>query len=276
MFEPISTISNLAFIIFGFVVFKRSKYVGVVTISLGIASGGWHWAMQPFWHTFDLGMIYFMLLSLVNFAAGSKYTLPAFLASIGMIGMHFILPSNLIISVIAFSLLFALIRHYPVSRILIIVGCFALWISTNIPYLHEWNLPFWSRDALHGISHFFAAIGIYKVISYKPTTFFELTNAFKTIRLPSLNEATRTEFEQVIDLELNPVLGDQVVDGIKQQDISQLVNDISNNRENMTMADGVRTKLHQIFEFASGRGIKHNLAAEVAINTDRKNSMAAA
>lgn len=259
MFEPISTLSNLVFIIFGLVVFPRSKYVGAVTILLGVASGGWHWTMQPFWHTFDFAMMYFMLLSLVNYALGSKYTLAAFLISTALIGLHFILPSHLIIAGIALFLFIILIRHYPLASVFIIVACFGLWISTNIPYLHKWDVPFWRLDVLHGISHLFAAIGITRVVDYKPTTFSELTSLFKSSRLSSLNEKTKAEFERIIDVELNPVLGNRTVRTINKQDISRLLGDIAIYRKSLAMATGVRSKLNQIFEFAAGNGIEHNI-----------------
>lgn len=253
MFEPISTISNVAFILFGIFVFQRSKYVGVVTIVLGIASGGWHWTLNSLWHTFDFGMIYFMLLSLINYALDSQYTVIAFLSSLGLIGLHFILPSHLIISVIALVLFIALLQHYSTTRVLIIVSCFVLWISTNIPYLHKWDVAFWRLDVLHGISHLCAAIGISKVVRYKPATFYELTQAFKAKYLPSLDKLSRKELEWIIDSELNPVLGNQTVNSITQEDISRLLDHIAIKRGSLIRTMGMRSKFNQIFEFANGK-----------------------
>lgn len=262
MLEPISTISNVAFILFGLVVFKRSRYVGFITILLGVASGGWHWFMNPFWHAFDISMMYFMLIGLINYSLGSEYTKAALLASIGMVGLYFVVPSHLIIGGMAIALFLSLFRHYQPGRIFIIIACFALWITTNIPYLHQWNIPIWRLDLLHGISHIFAALGIYKVISYKPTTFFELTRKFKSLHLPSLNEKTRREFERLIDVELNPVLGNRAVEAISQHEISRFLGTVTINQESLAMVNGAGSKLHQILEFATGRGIKHNLVAE--------------
>ncbi len=258
MFEPISTISNVVFIIFGLAVFQRSRYVGTVTILLGVASGGWHWTMEPIWHTFDFAMMYFMLLSLVNYALGSKYTMAAFLISAALIGLHFILPSHLIILGIGLILFITLIRNYPVVSVFIIVACFALWISTNIPYLHKWDVPFWRLDVLHGFSHLFAAIGITRVVDYKPITFSELTSLFKSSRLSSLNEKARAEFERIIDAELNPVLGNRTVSNINREEISRLLGNIALYSKNLAVATGVRSKLNQIFTFAGGKGINHN------------------
>jgi len=259
MLEPISSVSNLVFILFGILIFKRSQYVGLITIFLGIGSAGWHWAHSPFWHTFDLSMMYFMLIGLIDYTMGSKYTETALIAGIGVLGLHFVLPSHLIISLIAAGLFIALLKHYPPGRIFIITGCFALWITTNIPYLHQWEMAFWKIDLLHGFSHICAAIGIYKVISYKPVTFQELTKAFKTKHLSNLSDAIKEEFERFIDHELNPVFGKLAVEKIKAQDVSQLIRTHKSNEDYPKMTDGLEQFVHQIFEFAAGRGIRHNL-----------------
>ncbi len=232
--------------------------MGLITIFLGVGSAGWHWVHSPFWHTFDLSMMYFMLIGLIDYTMGSKYTQTALIAGIGVLGLHFILPSHLIIAVIAAGLLFVLIKHYPPGRIFIIVGCFTLWITTNIPYLHQWDIAFWRIDLLHGISHICAAIGIYKVITYKPITFEELTQAFKTNHLRTLSESARREFERFIDVELNPVFGNQAVAKIEKQEIIQLSEKLQQNGNSISMASSAGDGLHQIFEFAGTRGIRHN------------------
>jgi len=258
MLEPISTLTNVAFVIFGLLVIKKDWYVGFIVVLLGIASGGWHYFHTIFWHTFDLSMMYFMLLALLNYSMGSKHLEKTYLASITMVGLHFLVPSHYLIAGLALVLLVSLIRQYPPSRILIIIGCFVLWISTNIPYLHEWNMPFWQLDLLHGISHVWAAIGIYKVIGYKPTTFFELTSSFKSIHLSSLSDEARREYEHIIDLELNPILGKLSVEFIEEKDVSQLLHNISSKEQDIV--EGVETKLDEILTFATGQGIKHKLA----------------
>jgi hypothetical protein len=167
MQEPVSTLTNLAFIAVGLIIFRRSWYAGIMTIVLGVASAGWHWTQQPGWQSFDLIMMYFMLISLIDYALGSEYTATAFLAGVAMIGIHFLLPSHILILVIGFLLLLALMQHYPPGRIFIIAIWFSFWILSNIPYLHEWEVPFWILDILHGISHICASIGIYKTVKYR-------------------------------------------------------------------------------------------------------------
>lgn len=260
MLEPISSVSNLVFILFGLFIFRRSPYMGIITVFLGVGSAGWHWIHSPFWHTFDLSMMYFMLLGLTDYSLGSKYTDVALGAGIGILGLHFVLPSHFIIAGLAAGLLLVLIRHYPVSRIFIIVGCFTLWITTNIPYLHQWDIPFWKIDILHAVSHTCAAIGIYKVVSYKPVTFHELTGAFKSIQLPLLSDNTSMELERFIDLELNPFFGNRAVTKIGQSDITQLIEKLKEKGSDKTK-EAIST-LHQIFEFAKGRGIHLNVAAQ--------------
>lgn len=236
--------------------------MGVITVLLGVGSAGWHWIHSPFWHTFDLSMMYFMLIGLIDYSTGSKYTDVALGASIGILGLHFVLPSHFIIAGIAAGLLLVLIRDYPMSRILIIVGCFILWITTNIPYLHQWDIPFWKIDILHSVSHTCAAIGIYKVVSYKPVTFLELTSDFKSNHLSSLSEAAEKEFERLIDVELNPVFGNQILSKINQEDISHLIEKLKEKGSDKTKE--VTSTLQQIFEFANGRGISHNFVAQAA------------
>ncbi len=167
MQEPVSTLTNLAFILVGVIVFRRSWYVGITTIVLGFASAGWHWTKHPGWQSFDLIMMYFMLISLIDYSLGSENTKTAFFAGIAMTGVHFILPSHVMVLIIAAALLLALMQHYPPGRIFIITAWFSIWIITNIPYLHEWEVPFWIRDILHGISHICASIGIYKTVMYR-------------------------------------------------------------------------------------------------------------
>lgn len=270
MAELISTITNALFIIAGLFILKRSLYVGLVTVLLGIASAGWHWTMQPFWHTFDFAMMYFMLLSLVDYSTGSEYTKTAFLTGLGLIGLHFLLPSHGIICAIALGLLLALVRNYSPGRIFIIVACFLLWISTNIPYLHQWSVPFWKLDVLHGFSHAFAALGILMTVRYKPTTFSELATAFKSYHLTSLKVNSRMEYERIIDFELTPVLGKLPVEGICRKDISRLMDNIVNNRDGKKLADKVHLQLNQIFEFAERRGIQHNLIAGTYVHAGEK------
>jgi hypothetical protein len=204
MHEIGSTLTNIAFVLAGFLIYKRSRYVGLSTILLGIASAGWHWTLQPFWHTFDLVMMYFVLLGLINYSEGSDYTKAAFLAGVGMIGIHFLLPSHMIILTFALLLLLSLLRHYSSGKILIIVACFALWITTNIPYLHEWNVPFWKLDISHGFSHAFAALGIFMTVSYKPAG--ELSSApLAPARLAWARELIQRKYRQIMDVPLHPL-----------------------------------------------------------------------
>lgn len=169
MLEPISTISNIAFIIVGLMIIKKSWYAGLATIVLGFASAGWHWTLDRQWQSFDVIMMYIMLISLIDYVVGGRYRLVAVIASVAMAGIHFLLPSHFLISIIGFMLFIALLRYYQTRQIIIITFCFFLWISTNIPYLHEWDFSHTVLDILHGISHVCASIGIYLTVRYYPS-----------------------------------------------------------------------------------------------------------
>ncbi len=234
--------------------------MGIITMFLGIGSAGWHWIHSPFWHTFDLSMMYFMLIGLIDYSLGSKYTDVALGAGIGVLGLHFVFPSHFLIIGIAAGLLIVLIRNYPVSRIFIIIGCFTLWITTSIPYLHQWDMAFWKIDILHAVSHICAALGIFKVVSYKPITLHELTGAYKLNHLSLLSDSSRKEIERFIDFELHPYFGNKAVGKIKQQDFSKLIGSVKEKGQNKSK--DVTSTLHHLFEFASGKGISHNFVLQ--------------
>lgn len=91
-------------------------------------------------------------------------------------------------------------------------------------------------------------------------TFYELTGAFKSIHLPSLSDNTRMELERFIDRELNPFFGNRAVTKIGQSDISQLIEKLKEKGSDKSKE--ATSTLHQIFEFAKGRGINLNFAAQ--------------
>src|SRR5690625_7744893 len=88
MHEFSSTLTNLVFVIVGVIIYRRARFTGVATAILGIASAGWHWTMAPFWHTADLVMMYFMLLSLIDFSTGEQNTRWAAGVGVAMIGIR--------------------------------------------------------------------------------------------------------------------------------------------------------------------------------------------
>jgi|GEM_PF-3436628 len=257
MHEFSSTLTNLVFVIVGVIIYRRARFTGVATAILGIASAGWHWTMAPFWHTADLVMMYFMLLSLIDFSTGEQNTRWAVGVGVAMIGIHFLIPSHTIIACFAALLFLALTRIYPFRRIAMIVGIFLLWISTNIPYLHQWDVAFWKLDILHGISHISAAIGIYMTVIYKPLTFNELIDGFKSRHLPTLGDKIRVRYEQIIDMDLMPHLGDRPVEAILEQDVEQLHEDLrarGGSRFKATVQE-LEESLYQIRQYARGRKV---------------------
>ena len=60
MKNPLSTISNLAYIIAGAFALSANPAMGVFVILLGIASTGFHWTRSRAWHHFDIAAIYFV------------------------------------------------------------------------------------------------------------------------------------------------------------------------------------------------------------------------
>jgi hypothetical protein len=106
-----------------------------------------------------------MLISLIDYVEGSLYTITAIFAGLLMVGIHFLLPSHLLISAIAMLLLISMFCNYLAERVVVIAFWFILWIATNIPYMRGWSFPFDVLDILHGISHICASVGIYLTIN---------------------------------------------------------------------------------------------------------------
>lgn len=58
--NPASTLTNLAYILLGYLALSRNPVLGFMMIGLGVASTGFHWTRENAWHKADMVAIYYI------------------------------------------------------------------------------------------------------------------------------------------------------------------------------------------------------------------------
>jgi integrase len=89
----------------------------------------------------------------------------------------------------------------------------------------------------------------------KERTFADLSQAFKDYHMPGLRASTVEEYKRIIDVELDPVLGDIPADEVDMHHILSILDKKAFKDESPTMANRIRGRLNTIFEFGLSRDI---------------------
>lgn len=97
----------------------------------------------------------------------------------------------------------------------------------------------------------------------EPLTFKELADKYSKRHLPELKQSTRTEYQRVIDVELNPVIGELPVKEIKRKQIIDLLDAIALERGTPVLSNRVRATLSSIFTFGIDKALFEDIGIEV-------------
>lgn len=62
--NPLATMSNLGYVIFGFLSLGTNFIIGLLQIILGVTSGGFHWSRTDCWHKADIVGIYYVFATI--------------------------------------------------------------------------------------------------------------------------------------------------------------------------------------------------------------------
>jgi len=156
MKEPISTYTNLAYIVAG--VAMWNPVLTTAHIILGITSGGYHWTKNRLWQKLDVRAMFLVFgAHMWNFIGSWEAAL--------MIGLAVILTwvresdfSTEVTIPYMFLITAALALSSGVSWFFLIV--FIIALVCNIPFLYL-NLNKGVTDVLHGLWHILTAYGFY-------------------------------------------------------------------------------------------------------------------
>ena len=162
MHDSFSTISNIAYVIFGLLLLKYSFFLAAAFITLGIASTGYHWLRTKAWHKFDLvAIIYaFGVLGGHVVAGIPGSVIGGTCAGAGHYFYHSINP-KLIIG--GFGLI-ALTAYYSVhgpERTAFVVAVFASAFMLSLTAEKFFDRDRLMYDILHGVWHPVSAYGMY-------------------------------------------------------------------------------------------------------------------
>lgn len=86
-------------------------------------------------------------------------------------------------------------------------------------------------------------------------TLSALARRFKKRHLPSLRQATRNEYERILDKEILPVLGDMAVEKITRKEIIDLLDEIAIDRGAGVLSNRVRAVLSSMYSYGLDRAI---------------------
>lgn len=161
----LSTISNFAYILIGYIRLATNPFIGFLLILLGIASTGFHWTRTKAWNDFDIIAIFYVFSTIAGWLWLGTIGMGIGLI-LGFIGqllyLKFDVKGKIIIGV--FGIL-CLIPYY------ILTG---FWSSMNVifwfgmallvSYIADHFDPEQDGkvyDTLHAVWHIFSAIGIF-------------------------------------------------------------------------------------------------------------------
>lgn len=160
-----STLTNVAYVVAGYMALDFNPIMGTLVIMLGVVSGGFHWTRNDAWHKADIVGIYYVFSVLgCYWLFGNVGLLLGFI--MGGIGHYshkeYGNKSMAIIAGLgAFSLL-AFALHNPLSEVATVLVFFGL--AYLFQRVAEWFDPSQRGilyDVAHGVWHIFSAIGIY-------------------------------------------------------------------------------------------------------------------
>ena len=163
--DATSTMTNLSYILIGYVNWTIQPFISVLLIILGIASTGFHWTRTRAWHKFDIIAIFYVFSTIAGWLWLGTFGILLGLM-FGLIGQilytKYGISNYVIIGVLG---LFCLIPYYIISglwdtlNVLFWFGL-ALGVSQIATYFEpdENGIVY---DCFHAIWHIFSAIGIF-------------------------------------------------------------------------------------------------------------------
>ena len=179
--NPLSTMTNLTYVLLGYLALPHSFVLGTLMIILGICSTGFHWVRNDAWHKADIVAIYYVFAVLAGFL---------WLGNLGII-LGFILggfahwmfdgkpdvSSRHVIAVLGVLVIvpFWLVHGWEES--LFALMWFALAGGTHsigMRYNPEEDGKVY--DVFHSIWHIFSGIGIFNLVMKAVPLFYILKN----------------------------------------------------------------------------------------------------
>jgi len=160
MSEPISTITNVAYLIVALLVWHW--LITPILIGLWITSTGYHWTKHREWQRWDMRFVYATMLAI----GGSLVLSGEFLLLFTVLAMALVWENKSDMSssywvpaIFGVLAVIALVQgvHWLFLPVFAVAGL------CNIPFLYlHWNKRL--TDALHGMWHILTAIGLYLII----------------------------------------------------------------------------------------------------------------
>ena len=171
--NPLSTMTNLTYILLGWLAMSTNVVMGLLLICVGIASTGFHWTRKRCWHWFDIVMIYYMLATVATWLLFGNWGIP-----LGVIiggGLHYMFvwldehgSSRRSHETIA-TLGIVCITIYTLQNTLYDGGVVLMWFTLALAtggiasYFQPDEDGKW-YDVFHSAWHIFSGIGIYYLI----------------------------------------------------------------------------------------------------------------
>lgn len=160
-----STLTNLSYILIGYVNWPIQPFISFLLIILGIASTGFHWTRSRMWHTFDIVAIFYVFSTIAGWLwiGATGVWIGLALGTIGHYLWHYkYAKSKTIIGVYG---LFCLIPYFIINGVwatLNVLFWFGLALGVSqIATYFEPEEDGKIYDAFHAIWHIFSAIGIF-------------------------------------------------------------------------------------------------------------------
>lgn len=163
--NPLSTMSNLSYGIFGYLTLGVNPVIGFLQIVLFVASSGFHWVRNDCWHKADILAIFYVFGSIAGFlfAGNAGLVIGLGVAGVGQyLYMKKIVGSRQTIGVLGILTLvpFWILNGWEDSLFVLMWFSLAFAVSTLGSYFNPEEDGKW-YDCFHAIWHIFSGVGIY-------------------------------------------------------------------------------------------------------------------
>lgn len=172
--NPLSTMTNLTYVLFGWILLSSNIVLGSLLIALGIASTGFHWVRNDCWHKADIVAIYYVFAVSASFLWFGNAGIPfgfilGGLAHYSFEFFHRTFERRLSQGVIGFLGVLCIIPYYIDNGFwdsVHMLTWFALALAVSqIASRFDTDEDGIVYDCFHAIWHIFSGIGIFYLIT---------------------------------------------------------------------------------------------------------------
>jgi hypothetical protein len=167
MKQPFSVLTNISYVIAGAFALSTYPVIGISLILLGIASTGYHWRRTRNWQSFDVGMIYIVLMLF----AGVYLDFQGWEYISVLLALPLVLSVEKVQSAIVTPILFLVIVLAAYNAGVtpwLYVPIFGMGVLYNVPYLSCTRgcncIESRPIDITHGVWHLLTGYGFYLLL----------------------------------------------------------------------------------------------------------------